>query len=158
MIITSYLSTINSPQVSRLTVDIVNKSSNPTPEYINGSSGMDIRSSDDNIVINPSQIKIIPTGLFISTPSGYELQIRSRSGLSSKGIIVMNSPGTIDADYRGEIKVILGNFSGEPFTISYGDRIAQMVLSKVYYIDFNPVDNLDGTERGKSGFGSTGVK
>lgn len=140
-------------------IRIVNKSSNSYPEYATtGASGMDIRAAiDKQVVLQPMQRALLPTGLFVSIPEGYEIQIRPRSGLAIKqGITCLNTPGTIDADYRGEIKVILINLSAEEQTIQPGDRIAQMVLQKVERIEWQPVETLDDTDRGTGGFGSTG--
>lgn len=140
-------------------IRIVNKSSNSYPEYATtGASGMDIRAAiGEQVVLQPMQRALLPTGLFVSIPEGYEIQIRPRSGLAIKqGITCLNTPGTIDADYRGEIKVILINLSAEEQAIQPGDRIAQMVLQKVERIEWQPVETLDDTERGAGGFGSTG--
>lgn len=142
-----------------LQVKIINNSNNPLPHYAtDGSSGMDIRSfTDQAIVLGSLQRKLIPTGLFIELPNGYEAQIRPRSGLAVKhGITCLNSPGTIDADYRGEIKVILINLSNEPVTILPGDRIAQMVIQKSEQIQWMPVEIINETQRGTGGFGHTG--
>jgi dUTP pyrophosphatase len=140
-------------------IRIVNKSSNSYPEYATtGASGMDIRAAiDEQVVLQPMQRALLPTGLFVSIPEGYEIQIRPRSGLAIKqGITCLNTPGTIDADYRGEIKVILINLSAEEQTIQPGDRIAQMVLQKVERIEWQHTETLDDTDRGTGGFGSTG--
>lgn len=140
-------------------VKIVNLSKNPLPEYATfGSSGVDIRAAlDAPIVLQPMARDLVPTGLFVEIPLGYEIQIRPRSGLAIKqGITCLNTPGTIDADYRGEIKVILINLSAEPQTIKPGDRIAQMVLQKVEQIQWVPATELGPSERGEGGFGSTG--
>jgi dUTP pyrophosphatase len=125
-----------------------------------GSSGADLRAAiEDCIVIKPGEIKIIPTNLIVEIPLGYEIQIRPRSGLAAEyGIGLVNSPGTIDSDYRGEIKVIMINFGSRPFEIKRGDRIAQMVLSKTYKIEFVETENIENTERGEGGFGHTGIK
>ncbi len=142
-------------------IKIVNKSGHPLPAYETGmSAGMDVRANlSEKMIINPGERKLIPTGLYIALPEGYEAQIRPRSGLAIKhGITVLNAPGTIDADYRGEIKVILINLSQEPFTIEDGDRIAQMIINKVEKAEWEPVEVLDETERGAGGFGHTGVK
>ena len=124
------------------------------------SAGMDVRAAVDTpVVIEPQQRALIPTGLRVRLPEGYELQMRPRSGLAlKKGITLLNSPGTIDADYRGEIGVILINHSGEPFTVQRGDRIAQMVLARYEKIEWEPVDSLDDSDRGDGGFGHSGVK
>lgn len=140
-------------------IRIVNKSSNSYPEYATtGASGMDIRAAiGEQVVLQPMQRALLPTGLFVSIPEGYEIQIRPRSGLAIKqGITCLNTPGTIDADYRGEIKVILINLSAEEQAIQPGDRIAQMVLQKVERIEWQPTETLDDTDRGTGGFGSTG--
>ncbi len=142
-------------------VNIVNKSKHPIPEYKTLlSAGMDLRADIDSpIHLAPMDRTLVPTSLFIALPSGYEAQIRPRSGLSiKKGISVLNSPGTIDADYRGEIKIILANLSNEDVIIKDGERIAQMVISKHETIQWNEVEILDETERGSGGFGSTGTK
>ena len=139
-------------------VKIVNESSNALPQFeTGGSAGADIR-SNQQAIIQPSGYELIKTGLFVEIPYGYEIQIRPRSGLALKnGITVLNSPGTIDSDYRGEIGVILINHGTEPFNVNVGDRIAQMVLSKVEHIQWHAVGSLDsGTKRGEKGFGSTG--
>ena len=140
-------------------VKIVNTSSNPLPEYAtSGSSGMDIRAHlSSPLVLKSLERTLIPTGLFIELPEGYEAQIRPRSGLAIKhGISCLNSPGTIDADYRGEIKIILINFSAEDHTIHPGDRIAQMVIQQVEKIKWQPVEELEETQRNEGGFGHTG--
>lgn len=138
-------------------VKIVNQSQNPLPEYqTSGSAGMDVMAAE-NLVILPGDRYAVSTGLFMSIPEGYELQVRSRSGLAFKhGVIVLNSPGTIDSDYRGEVKVILTNTGTENFVVNYGDRIAQLVFAKCEQAELNPVEYLDLTERGLGGFGSTG--
>ncbi len=140
-------------------VKIINKSANPLPEYATtGSAGMDIRASlEENLVLKPMERYLVPTGLFIELPDGYEAQVRPRSGLAIKqGLTCLNSPGTIDADYRGEIKVILINLSGEEQVIKTGDRIAQMVISPVRQIQWEPVDSISITARNEGGFGHTG--
>ncbi len=140
-------------------VRIVNKSHHPLPEYATAlSAGMDLRANiDAPIVLQPMERSIVPTGIYIALPDGFEAQIRPRSGLALKhGITVLNSPGTIDADYRGEVKVILVNLSNEPFTINDGERICQMVIAKYQQIRWNEVEILDETERGAGGFGHTG--
>ncbi|OYZ00900.1 MAG: deoxyuridine 5'-triphosphate nucleotidohydrolase [Sphingobacteriia bacterium 28-36-52] len=145
--------------MSTLSIKIVNQSNNELPSYATlGSSGMDIRAfMTEPTVLQPSERGLVPTGLFVEIPLGYEIQIRPRSGLAIKqGITCLNSPGTIDADYRGEIKVILINLSNEPQTINPGDRIAQMVLQKVEVVQWVPVSELNESERGSGGFGSTG--
>ena len=140
-------------------VKIVNKSDNVLPDYAtSGSSGVDIRAYISGPVsLKPFERALVPTGLFIEIPAGYEIQIRPRSGLAIKqGITCLNTPGTIDADYRGEIKVILINLSAEEQIIQPGDRIAQMVLQKVERMEWQVTDVLADTERGSGGFGSTG--
>ena len=142
-------------------IKIINKSNNPLPSYESESSaGMDLKAFTSNdITINPQERTIIKTGLFMSLPIGYEGQVRSRSGLSIKhGVCVLNSPGTIDSDYRGEIGVILINLSSDPFVISSGDRIAQLVIAKHDHGEWTDVNELELTNRGDKGFGSTGVK
>lgn len=144
-----------------LAVKIVNQSGNALPEYATlGSSGMDVRASiAEPIVLEPLARVLVPTGLFVEIPLGYEIQIRPRSGLAIKqGITCLNTPGTIDADYRGEIKVILINLSAEPQTILPADRIAQMVVQKVEQIQWIAVSELSESDRGSGGFGSTGSK
>lgn len=145
--------------IKSIQVSIVNRSNNPLPDYAtSGSSGVDIRAYlDKPITLQPSERTLVPTGLFVEIPLGYEIQIRPRSGLAIKqGITCLNTPGTIDADYRGEIKVILINLSAEEQVLQPGDRIAQMVLQKVEQIEWNLTDALNDTERGSGGFGSTG--
>jgi len=141
-------------------IKIVNTSANALPAYeTNASAGMDIRAALDNpVTINPLERLVVPTGLFIELPMGFEAQIRPRSGLAARnGITVLNSPGTIDADYRGEIKIILINLSGEAFTMKNGDRIAQMIISKHEKIEWKETDVLNISERGAGGFGHTGT-
>lgn len=140
-------------------VKIVNRSRFALPEYQTPlSAGLDIRADlDAPVTLGPLERAMIPTGLFVELPEGYEMQIRPRSGLAAKhGITVLNSPGTIDADYRGEIKIILVNLSGEPFTVEAGERIAQMIVARYEQIEWQPVEELGATERGAGGFGSTG--
>lgn len=142
-------------------VRIINKGHHPLPEYATTqSAGLDLRANIDTpITIHPMERKIVPTGLFIALPVGYEAQIRPRSGLALKhGITVLNSPGTIDADYRGELMVLLINFSSESFTVNDGERIAQMVVAKHEQVAFEQVEMLDETERGAGGYGYTGIK
>lgn len=142
-------------------VKIINKSKNDIPKYqTENSAGVDIRASlDEDLVLKAGEFKLVSTGIYLEIPSSYEVQIRARSGLSIKhGIGLINGIGTIDSDYRGEIKVPLINFSKEDFTIENGMRIAQMVLSKYEKIDFEEVDELSDSERQDGGFGSTGVK
>ena len=143
-----------------LKVNIINRSKHENPAYQTlYSAGMDIRAHlQDNITIAPGERKLIPTGLFIELPLGYEAQIRPRSGLALKnGITVLNSPGTVDADYRGEIKVLLVNLSNEIFTVNDGDRIAQMIVAKHERVIWQNADSLSETLRGAGGYGSTGV-
>ena len=140
-------------------IKIVNLSKHPLPEYATASSaGMDLRANiSESIDLQPLERKLIPTGLYIELPVGYEAQVHPRSGLAiKKGITVLNSPGTIDADYRGEIKVILINLSNEPFVINHGERIAQMVVSAYSKVEWVPVDELEESVRGDGGFGHTG--
>ncbi len=141
-------------------VKIINKSKNELPKYETlFSAGMDLRANlEESIVLKPFQRLVVKTGLFISLQQGYEAQIRPRSGLAlKKGVTVLNSPGTIDADYRGEIGVILINLSDLDFEINTGDRIAQMIIAKHETIEWEAVDKLDDSVRGDKGFGSTGV-
>lgn len=143
-----------------MTVKIINKSNNPLPNYeTKFSAGMDLRANlSEPVTLKPLERRIVKTGLFIALPQGYEAQVRPRSGLAAKkGITVLNSPGTIDADYRGEIGIILVNLSDEAFTIKHGERIAQMVIAKHEQPTWQSVDVLEATERGAGGFGSTGV-
>ena len=143
-----------------MTVEIINKSKHPLPHYeTKASAGMDLRANiDDAITIKPLERAVVKTGLFIALPLGYEAQVRPRSGLAAKkGITVLNSPGTIDADYRGEIGVILVNLSNDNFTINNGERIAQLVIAKHEQAIWKEVSILEETERGAGGFGSTGV-
>lgn len=141
------------------TIQIVNKSANPLPQYATeGSAGMDLRANlSEAITLQPLDRCLIPTGLFIQLPEGCEAQIRPRSGLAIKqGVTCLNTPGTIDSDYRGEIKVILINLDKQPQTLHHGDRIAQMVIGKVEKAGFVQVEELNDTQRGKGGFGHTG--
>jgi dUTP pyrophosphatase len=145
--------------VQTITIHIVNKSANPLPEYATGgSAGMDLRANlAEQVTLQSLERLLIPTGLFIQLPDGYEAQIRPRSGLAIKhGITCLNTPGTIDSDYRGEIKVILINLGKEPQTLHNGDRIAQMVISKVEKAGLILVEELNDTQRGEGGFGHTG--
>lgn len=140
-------------------IKIVNTSGNAVPEYATeGAAGMDLRAwLPQPLVLEPMEREMIPTGLFFEIPEGYEVQVRPRSGMAIKhGITCLNSPGTVDSDYRGEIKIILINLSTEPHTINSGDRIAQMVVAKVEKAVFQTVDQLQSTTRGKGGFGHTG--
>ncbi len=141
-------------------IKVINKSNNPLPTYSTEySSGLDLRANLDNdLVIKPLQRVLVPTGLFIELTEGYEAQIRPRSGLAIKyGITVLNTPGTIDTDYRGEIKIILINLSNEDFTIHHGDKIAQMVITKFERADLKIVDSLSQTVRSDGGFGHSGI-
>ena len=143
-----------------MTVEIINKSKHQLPSYATAlSAGMDLRANlDSPIILNPLERTLVPTGLFIALPAGYEAQVRPRSGLAiKKGITVLNSPGTIDADYRGEVCVILVNLSNEPFTITDGERIAQMVIARHEQVEWSECDALSETDRGAGGFGHTGV-
>ena len=140
-------------------VEIVNKSGQPLPAYATElSAGMDLRADlESPVTLGPLERALVPTGLYIALPAGYEAQVRPRSGLAAKhGITVLNTPGTIDADYRGEIKVILVNLSNTPFEIVPGERIAQMVVARHERVEWDEVDVLDETARGAGGFGSTG--
>lgn len=141
-------------------VKIINKSHHQLPAYQTAlSAGMDLRANlQQPITLLPLQRCMVPTGLFMALPEGYEAQVRPRSGLAiKKGVTVLNSPGTIDADYRGEICVILVNLSDQPFVINDGERVAQMIISKYQQVEWEQVENLDETERGEGGFGHTGV-
>jgi len=142
-------------------VKIVNKSAYPAPEYATQfSAGLDLKANMDSpVTLAPLSRAIVPTGLFIALPQGTEAQVRPRSGLAAKhGVTVLNSPGTVDADYRGEIKVILVNLSNEDFVINPGERIAQLVVARFEKVQWEEVGDLDETERGEGGFGSTGTK
>lgn len=142
-------------------VQIINRGHQPLPAYATPqSAGMDLRANiDESIVLHPMERRLVPTGLFMALPAGFETQIRPRSGLALKhGITVLNTPGTIDADYRGEIMVLLINFSQTDFVINDGERIAQMVIAKHENAEFIEVETLDETERGAGGYGHTGVK
>lgn len=142
-------------------VQIINRGHQPLPAYATPqSAGMDLRANiDESIVLHPMERRLVPTGLFMALPAGFEAQIRSRSGLALKhGITVLNTPGTIDADYRGEIMVLLINFSQTDFVINDGERIAQMLIAKHENAEFIEVETLDETERGAGGYGHTGVK
>ena len=145
--------------MSFVEINIVNRSSNPLPEYAtSGSSGMDIRANlDEAVSLKPMERMLIPTGLFIELPEGYEAQVRPRSGLAVKqGITCLNTPGTIDADYRGEIKIILINLSAEDQVIHHGDRVAQLVIQQVEKAVWKETDQLAITARNQGGFGHTG--
>ena len=142
-------------------VQIINKSHHQLPAYATAlSAGMDIRANlSEPVVIKPLERKLIPTGLYIALPEGYEAQLRPSSGLALKhGITLLNTPGTIDADYRGEIGVILVNLSSEPFVVNDGERICQMVIASYQQVEWEPVEVLTETERGEGGFGHTGKK
>lgn len=142
-------------------VKIINKSNNPTPAYsTEDSAGMDVRAFvNEPITLNPLERVLVPTGLYMELPHGYQCEIRPRSGLAlKKGITVLNTPGTIDADYRGEVGVILVNLSNEPFVINNGERICQMVIMNYTKAEWVEVEELNDTERGAGGFGHTGVK
>jgi len=143
-----------------MTIQIINKSKHQLPNYeTSASAGMDLRANIDSAIsLKPLERAIIKTGLFIALPNGYEAQVRPRSGLAAKnGITVLNAPGTIDADYRGEIGVILVNLSNETFTINDGERIAQLVIAACQQASWEEVNILEETKRGKGGFGSTGL-
>lgn len=147
--------------MDKLVVKVINRSSNSLPSYATeGSSGMDLRADiKESVILQSLERSLIPTGLFIELPLDYEAQIRPRSGLAIKqGITCLNSPGTVDADFRGELKVVLINLSNEPQTIHAGDRIAQMVIQKVEKIILKEVEELNSTARGEGGFGHTGKK
>lgn len=142
-------------------IKVVNKGNQPLPKYqTSQSAGMDLRANiDAPVLIKPLDRKLIPTGLHIALPEGYEAQIRPRSGLVIKnGITIINTPGTIDPDYTGDVGVILVNISNEDFVVQPGDRIAQMVINKFEQAEFEVVEKLDETERGEGGFGHTGIK
>ena len=142
-----------------MNVRIVNTSKHPLPEYGTPySAGMDLRANlDEPVTLLPLERKLVPTGIFIELPVGYEAQIRPRSGLAIKyGISLVNTPGTIDADYRGEIKVIMVNLSNEAFVVNDGERICQMVIARHERVEWEPTDSLEETERGAGGFGHTG--
>ena len=144
-----------------MNIKIINKSNHNLPNYETGASaGMDLRANlTESVILQPLGRAIIPTGLFIELPVGIEAQVRPRSGLAAKkGVTVLNAPGTIDADYRGEVGVILINLSNEPFTVENGERIAQMVIAKHERAEWSLVDSLSETARGVGGFGSTGIK
>lgn len=144
-----------------LNVKVINKGHQPLPAYATSqSAGMDLRANiDESIVLHPMERRLVPTGLHIALPQGFEAQIRPRSGLALKhGITVLNTPGTIDADYRGELMVLLVNLSSDNFVVNDGERIAQMVVARHAQVQFAPVTELDSTERGEGGYGHTGVK
>ena len=142
-------------------IKVVNKGHQPLPQYATAqSAGMDLRANlEEPVTLNPLERRLIPTGLHIALPAGYEAQVRPRSGLAlQRGITVLNTPGTIDADYRGEIGVVLINLSQEPFVVNDGERIAQMVIARHEQGELTQVEVLDETERGEGGYGHTGVK
>ena len=145
----------------KMKVNIINKGHQPLPQYATPlSAGMDLRANlEEPVILKPLERKLIPTGLHIALPAGFEAQVRPRSGLAlKKGITVLNTPGTIDADYRGEIGVVLINLSQEEFVVNDGERIAQMVIARHEKAEFIEVEVLDETERGEGGYGHTGVK
>ena len=147
--------------MEKIKVKVINKSGNDLPEYKTPqSAGMDLRANiDEAVTLEPMSRRLVKTGLFIALPEGYEAQIRPRSGLALKhGITVLNTPGTVDADYRGEIMVLLVNLSNISFIINPGDRIAQMVIARHEQAEFALVDELDDTERGEGGMGHTGIR
>ena len=142
-------------------VKVINKGHQPLPAYATEmSAGMDLRANlEEPVTLQPMERKLIPTGLYIALPVGHEAQIRPRSGLALKhGVTVLNTPGTVDADYRGEVKVLLVNLSDVPFVVNDGERIAQMIVAKYEQVEFLEVEHLDETERGAGGYGHTGVK
>ena len=144
-----------------LKINAINRGRQPMPTYATSqSAGMDLRANlEEPVVLHPMERRLIPTGLPIALPEGYEAQVRPRSGLALKhGLTVLNAPGTIDADYRGEIGVVLINLSQEDFTINDGERIAQLVVARYEQVEFSLVETLDETERGEGGYGHTGVK
>ncbi len=146
--------------MENVVIKIINKSAHPTPSYETSSSaGMDLRANlTEAVTLKPLERSIIKTGLFIALPPGFEAQVRPRSGLAAKfGISVLNAPGTIDADYRGEVGVILVNLSSENFIINNGDRVAQMIIARYAHTKWEEVSVLDETKRGQGGFGSTGI-
>jgi len=153
--------TVKKERYSQMKVQIVNHSHHPLPVYATPqSAGLDLRASlEESIVLKPLERVMVPTGLFVALPVGYEGQVRPRSGLAAKhGITVLNSPGTVDSDYRGELRIILVNLSNEPFVINDGERIAQLIVTRHEQVEWEPVGVLDETERGTGGFGHTGVK
>jgi len=148
-------------KLDTMKVNIVNRSRFPLPQYATvHSAGLDLRADlEQGLILKPLERSLVSTGLYIELPEGYEAQVRPRSGLAAKhGISIVNTPGTIDPDYRGEIKVILVNLSDVPFTLEPGERIAQMVIARFEHISWNEVETLSETERGEGGFGHTGVK
>lgn len=154
---------MNNPTISgrfqKLTINLKEGTTPPTYGSA-GASGFDLRANnEDDITIPVGGTVLVPTGLYMAIPAGFELQVRSRSGLAAKnGVFVLNTPGTVDSDYRGEVKVILHNAGSEPFTVQTGDRIAQGVICPVVHAVWNVVESLESSERGEGGFGSTGVK
>lgn len=141
-------------------IKVINKSNHRLPEYKTpGAAGMDLKANiDAPVVLRPGDVEVIPTGLYMAIPEGYEIQVRSRSGLAAKDkVFCLNSPGTLDSDWRGNTGVILANFGGNNFVVNPGDRIAQAVLNKVERIEWKEVTELDETDRGEGGFGSTGI-
>ena len=141
-------------------VKVVNKSNHRLPEYkTSGAAGVDLKADiSESIVLKPGEVQVIPTGLYMAIPSGYEIQVRSRSGLAAKeSVFCLNSPGTLDSDWRGNTGVSLANFGKHNFVINPGDRIAQAVLNKIEKIEWDEVSTLDNTDRGEGGFGSTGI-
>jgi dUTP pyrophosphatase len=148
-------------KLSQMKLSIINRSTNPLPAYqTSGSAGVDLRAYlEQPVTLQPLERQLIPTGLHIALPNGYEAQIRARSGLSTKhGITLINAVGTIDSDYRGEIKIGLVNLSNQAYTIEPGERVAQMIISQYEQVKFELVDELDETDRGEGGFGSTDKK
>lgn len=142
-------------------VKVINRSAYDLPQYETAlAAGLDVRANiTESITLGPLERTLVPTGLFIELPEGYEMQVRPRSGLAAKhGLSLVNAPGTIDADYRGEIKVILVNLSNTPYELKPGERVAQLVVSQFIRVEWEPVEELGETERGTGGFGSTGVK
>ena len=145
---------------TKMKVKIVNKSHHPLPDYATQlAAGLDVRASlEAPVTLGPLERRLIPTGLYIALPEGYEAQMRPRSGLALRhGITMLNSPGTIDADYRGELQIVLVNLSDTPFTVRDGERIGQIVVARVEHVEWQPVSALDETERGTGGFGHTGI-
>ena len=160
-IIVTFVTVIHFNTFNYNNIKVVNKGNQPLPKYqTSQSAGMDLRANIDTpVLLKPLDRKLIPTGLHIALPEGYEAQIRPRSGLAiKKGITVINTPGTIDPDYRGDIGVVLVNISNEDFVVQPGDRIAQTVINKFEQAEFEVVEELDETERGEGGFGHTGTK
>lgn len=156
-----FLMSLHLQHDNMVTVKIINKGKQPMPAYATPqSAGMDLRANiEEAFILKPLQRRLVPTGLYIALPEGYEAQVRPRSGLALKhGITVLNSPGTIDADYRGELGIVLVNLSDTDFTVNPGERIAQMVIAKCEQATLVEVEQLDETERGTGGYGHTGVK